>query len=93
MSHEVSCDTAYRPQKGCTVSKGVLETPRVVWEVNQWDSPSDQSKVSAPSPELPSQGQHACPQAPSPDLPGQPNQPQGQPSPKRQAVLLPWDMM
>ena len=93
MSHEVSCDTAYRPQQGRTASKGVLETPRVVWEVNEWDSPSDQSKISAPSPELPSPGQHASPQAPSPNVPGQPGDLQGQPSPKKQAVLLPWDMM
>ena len=36
----------------------------------------------------------AClPPAPSPTLPGQPGELQGQPSPKRQAVLLPWDMM
>ena len=82
-SQEVSCDTHVRLQQPLSPRKGMSpHTPQVLWEVNQWESASDQSR---PGPS-------------SPDCPGSPGHQQAaqqleEPSPKRQAVLLPWDMM
>lgn len=80
MNHEVSCDTHFRlQQQAPTPAKGAPETPQVVWEVNEWESASDYSKPSPVCPERPA-SQHAAPI-------------QEEPSPKKQAVLLPWDLM
>ena len=80
MSHEVSCDTHCRAPQVPTPEKCTPGTPQVVWEVNEWESPSDGSRPSPASPE-----EAPCQQADP--------QTEEHPSAVRQAVLLPWDMM
>ena len=83
MSHEVSCDTHCGLSQATTMEKGnlgTLGTAQVVWEINEWDSPSDDSRPGPANP-----GELPRPQAAS--------QTEGPPSAARQAVLLPWDMM
>ena len=83
LSQEVSCDTHVRLQQPLSPRKGLSpHTPQVVWEVNQWESASDQSRPSPASPD--------CPESPGHQQAAQKLE---EPSPKRQAVLLPWDMM
>ena len=83
LSQEVSCDTHVRLQQPLSPRKGPsTHTPQVVWEVNQWESASDQCRLSPASPD--------CPESPGHQQAAQKLE---EPSPKRQAVLLPWDMM
>ncbi len=80
MSLEFSCDTHCKMLQTPMPEKCTPGTPQVVWEVNEWDSPSDDSRPSPASPEEPP-CQQAAPEA------------EQHPSALRQAVLLPWDMM
>ena len=77
----MSCDTHFRLLQTPTPEKCTPGTPQVVWEVNEWDSPSNDSRPSQGSPQEP-----PCQQA-------APEKSEDPPSAVRQAVLLPWDMM